>query len=547
MIWLALGAALAAPHEQAASGVPERTDADVDVLFEGFLQFFEPESLEPQRRLPADRWHCGTGLVLEIQENWERFTHEQQRRMKPYISERPPLHELGPVEEETSFLAAPSETCFDAYPSRRPSWAGDGENRIVTEHFSVEWDGNAISESKAQSFADALEHSWEVEFDELGWRRPARSGQWLTLAYVSGGNYSGAVTSVESCGGDYIPFIVAGKSAFSQGTWYQDMAGHELNHASQFSYGYGHEFYFWESTATWIEEYLYPNHNAWSPYISGYSQAPHLAINKSSQQDQDVFYHMYGMAIFNFYLDEYVGGPELIEELWEYSRSNGTQYDLWIGSVLEDKGFDWAEIYDGFIAANAVMDYAESAYFPDVARADSVNNFPAEGGNSGAEKPEGYGQNYVRVRTGKASDEFPDLSVVFDGANSVEWSVQLVGERDGEVADVVRMEVVEGTGGGVFPDIGEFDNIWMVVSPLTTKTKAFNYSWEMELVDAYPDDEDTEGEGGGDEDLAAGCACATSSRSSRGNPGVLPLVALLLPWTMRRSGRGAEGRKGEHQ
>ena len=96
---------------------------------------------------------------------------------------------------------------------RVPEW--EGINRIVTEHFSVEWDGSAISESKAQSFADALEHSWEVEFEELGWRKPNRSGQWLTLAYVSGGNYAGAVTTVEYCGGDYVPYIVAGPLACS--------------------------------------------------------------------------------------------------------------------------------------------------------------------------------------------------------------------------------------------------------------------------------------------------------------------------------------------
>ena len=544
MIVFALGTALSAPLQGPSSSVSERTENGVDVLFEGFQRFFEPESVELQKQLPTDRWHCGTGLVLEIQENWKRFTHEQRERMSAYISEGPPADALGRAEDESSFSSLPTETCFDAYPSRRPSWAGDGENRIVTEHFSVEWDGNAISESKAQSFADALEHSWEVEFEELGWRPPARSGQWLTLAYVSGGNYAGAVTSVENCGGEYIPYIVAGKSAFLQGTWYQDMAGHELNHASQFSYGYGHEFYFWESTATWIEEYLYPNHNAWSPYISGYSQAPHLAINKSSQQDQDVFYHMYGMAIFNFYLDEYIGGPELIEELWEYSRSNGTQYDLWIGSVLEDKGFDWSEIYEGFIAANSVMDYAESSYFPEVTRADSVNSFPAEGGNSGAEKPEGYGQNYARVRTGKASDEFPDLSVDFDGANSVEWSVQLVGELDGEVADVIRLEVVEGSGEEVFGNIGEFDNIWMVVSPLTTKTKAYSYTWEMELVDAFPDGEDTGSSSG--EEVPAGCACGVSADSSARGRWMFPLMALLLPWGLRRGGVDQDGwwRKG---
>ena len=533
MLLFLAGAALAAsPGPQGHSH--DFDQMAVDGLYDRFVQFFEPNTLSADQRLDPNDWHCGTGLVLEIQERWAEFSGPQKSRMALYMSERPPLEEMEHSPEPPAMMAA-TETCFDAYPSKRPSWAGDGDYKIVTEHFSVEWDGSAITESKAQSFADALEHSWEVEFDEMGWRRPSSSSKYLTLAYVSGGNYAGAVTTVEYCGGDYVPYIVAGKSAFSGGTWYQDMAGHELNHASQFSYGYGHEFYFWESTATWIEEYIYPSHNAWAPYITGYSQAPHLAINKSSQQDQDIFYHMYGMAILNFYLDEYVGGPEFVEELWEYATSNGSQYDLWIGEVLEDKGYDWSEIYDGFIATNAVMDYDESAYFTEVDRVDSVNSFPETGGNSGSDKPEGYGQNYIRIKTGKASDELPDLSVSFDGANSVEWSVQLVGEVDGEITETVRLDVAEGLGEGFLSDIGQFDMVWMVVSPLTTKTKAYNYTWALDLVNANPSSGDSGdlpglGDSGDDAGPVGGCACSSGSLGPRG----LLWLGAVVPWILRR-------------
>jgi MYXO-CTERM domain-containing protein len=521
-------------HDHAKDGLSKQ---DPDVLYQRFVQFFEPDSLAIEERLSPETWHCGTGLVLEIKANWNSFSAPQKGHMagfiSPWVDGVPP----APSQAEPPAAMAPTETCFDANPSRRPSWVGDGDNRILTEHFSVEWDGDSISDSKAEQWAESLEHSWQVEFDEMGWREPIQSSQYLILAYVAAYEYAGAVTSVEYCDGDYSPFIMAGKASFYQSTWYQDMAGHELNHASQFAYGYGHEFYFWESTATWIEEYIYPNHNAWAQYIVGYSQAPHLAINKSSQQDQDIFNHMYGMAILNFYLDEYIGGPEFVESLWDYATSHGNQYDLWIGEILEDKGYDWGEVYDGFIATNAVMAYDEQAYFTAVEREDSVNSFPASGGNSGNDKPEGYGQNYIRIKTRGATDEAPDLKLNFDGADSVEWSVQLVGELDDDVAQVVKVEISEGSGEGVFRDFGDYDRIWLVLSPLTTKEKAYNYTWDLDVFEAEPGPVDTGDSGGSDKGTVngevGGCACimAPGTPHKAWFPAALLLV---LPWIRRR-------------
>jgi MYXO-CTERM domain-containing protein len=513
-------------HESHQSYAPES-------LYAGFIQFFEPDTLSVSSRLTSDSWHCGTGLLLAIRDQWDSFSPSQQEHMGPIA--RPVV---GEPTEDTSADAAPpfagsaTETCFDKYPSRRPQWAGDGNNKIVTEHFSVEWDGDSISESKAQSWADSLELSWQVEFDDMGWKIPDGTDEYLLLAYVADYNYAGAVTAVEYCDGKDMPFIVAGKSSFSQGTWYQDMASHELNHASQFSYGMGHEFYFWESTATWIEEYIYPSHNAWSQYIAGYSDAPYLAINKSSQQEQDVFMHMYGMAILNFYMDEYLGGPEFVRELWEYSVDNGRNYDLWIGEVLEDFGYDWSEVYDGFIATNSVMDYAEQSYFPTVELADTVKEFPASGGRSGNKKPEGYGQNYVRIKTNKVPDDAPDLLFVFTGDDSVEWSVQLVSEVDDQVSDVVKVSVVEGSGEAVVPGLAQYDRVYMVASPLTTKSKSYSYTWEMSTFDSDPEPVDT-GDGGQVDAEVGGCACST--QPTNGSLPWLPaMLVALAPWIRRR-------------
>src|SRR5690606_6033744 len=114
--------------------------------------------------------------------------------------------------------------------------------------------------------------------EELGWREPAGMSGYRLLVYVSEQNYGGAYTTVESCGGLYMPYIVAGRGSFYGGSWFMDMAAHEFNHASQFAYGFGHQFWFWEATATYVEEFVYPTHDGWAPYVEGYTANPQISM-----------------------------------------------------------------------------------------------------------------------------------------------------------------------------------------------------------------------------------------------------------------------------
>ena len=85
-------------------------------------------------------------------------------------------------------------------------------------------------------------------------------------------SYAGAYTTVEYCSGSgCMPYIVAYSGSFNSGNWWKTMACHELNHAIQFSYGFSHEFWWWEATATWIEEYVYPSFNDWADMTYVYS------------------------------------------------------------------------------------------------------------------------------------------------------------------------------------------------------------------------------------------------------------------------------------
>ena len=76
--------------------------------------------------------------------------------------------------------------------------------------------------------------------------------------------------------------------------------------------------WFWEASATYMMGVAYPEDSDWSRSIDGYTDSPWLAMDADNRQYSNQDAHMYGMALWNFYLDEHVGGPELIRRLWEH-------------------------------------------------------------------------------------------------------------------------------------------------------------------------------------------------------------------------------------
>ena len=183
------------------------------------------------------------------------------------------------------------------------------------------------------------------------------------------------------------------------------MAVHEFNHASQFAYtdtagsiNTNLDLWFWESTATYMQEQVNPSNNWWSQYISGYSSNPDIAMEASSQSDTSVFWHMYGMAIWQFYLDQYVGGEPFVQGIWE-NASSSSDRNITADEMVEDMGEDFDDVYTGFMANNVAMDYKERSYYPSVDEVDEVDELPASGASSSRSAPQGLGQNFITFNT----------------------------------------------------------------------------------------------------------------------------------------------------
>ncbi len=495
-----------------------------EALWLGYLTHFEPERLPDSfRGEPRPGWHCATGLVMALESSWDSFTPAQQSQMAPRVRPLAAVTPPPPPPPET----LEDDTCWGQY----------GEHRVMGDHFVVEWDGNTVNVGTAESFLESLEYSWEKEVEELGWRAPNGSDDYLMLTFISDSEWGGAYTTVDMCNGDLLPYIVASSSSFSDPIWAQDMAAHEFNHAIQFGYSFAHEFWWWEATATYIEDDVFPEHESWAPYIYGFSQNPWMAMNTNSDTDYDRFMHMYGMAIFAFYLDQHVGGEDIVRQTWAATEGSHEQYTTTLEDLAEELEFDWDEAYQGFMVANTVMDYDDREHYPPLDIERTVGSLPTDGEASAGTTPESYGQNYIRFDTDEAEDDEPDLWIEFEGDEDGEWVVVLVGSEDDEVVEVVSLELEDGAGEGRLEGFGDFDRAYMVVSPTRRSLSAFDYSWTAETVEALPqqdDDDDDDGDDDDDMTLRPGEGCQCTQSSPRPLAGLLPAAVLGCLLLLRR-------------
>jgi hypothetical protein len=318
---------------------------------------------------------CLTGMVQSLKDNWHLFDADDRAEMTGVLA--PWKHDL------LDGMSGPD------VPAPGSCFGYDSDNNIDTDHFSVQWDDGLITSTQAQAFADSLEESWDVEVGELGWREPAGAPRYKMLVRVEdmGGGGAGAYTTVDWCAGEYQAYVVASSSSFSSGDWYKTMACHELHHAIQYDYGFAHEFWWWEASATWMEEHVYPSLNDWANALYVYSLVPYMGLNANANSgggggSEYLFYHTYAMGIFGMFLDQHVGGNELMMATWEEGLSESCQYCLWLPDAVEGAGEDFDAVYAEFLATNAVMEYDDRVWLSTPALSDDVYSLPAEGESS---------------------------------------------------------------------------------------------------------------------------------------------------------------------
>jgi len=493
LFWLALSA-------QVSFGA----DAQVTGSASGVLQKYHAHIEGLHDHQPGERGVCLTSLIQELRREWASIGSEDRAEITENLApfKRDLFEPLVPRFDHTPPPNAASESCW-----------GEQKDRVInSEHFSVQWDEGVISEAQAAAFSNSLEESWEVEVNELGWRKPDGSNLYLMLVLVEdlGGTGAGAYTTVDSCGMGYLPYVVASPGSFSMGEWYKTMACHELHHAIQYSYGFAHEFWWWEATATWVEDLVYPHANDWANALYMFAQTPHLGMNASAggSNDQQLFWHTYGMGVWGMFLDQHVGGNALVRATWEAVADESCQYCAWMPDVMEDVGEDFDALMAEFMAHTSVMNYRDRNMLTDVKRSDEVRNLPAED-YAGGDKPQSLGLNIIEFdrRSGESGKM---LEVTFDGSNDADrWNAVLaLGESTLDAYVVFELDE-SGQGVATIPFDGS-TTVQLIVSPVDSGAKGYSYNWRSADDFGYVwsaqlvDESASEGEGDGDGVVGAG-------------------------------------------
>lgn len=201
----------------------------------------------------------------------------------------------------------------------------------------------------------------------------------------------------------------------------QVTAGHEFFHAIQLGYDGDEAIWLMEATAVWMEEETYDNVNDCYQYMIPWFEKPHLKLHRPNDL------HQYGSYIFFKYIDEHLGGRNIIRKTWEQSRifdSSGDDNDYSIQSVdlaLKSVNHTFKKALNNMAIANLIFSsgssagqyayeeaedyksYRESSYFDTLAIQlgihDSLNFIKGIPANIISDNLQQYGSQYIKINS----------------------------------------------------------------------------------------------------------------------------------------------------
>lgn len=355
-----------------------------------------------------------TMIVMDIQQNWGKWSPEFRRIAGGYFLKKPPitpsplpLSPVGRGEDATLPKGANLSSGKSVNGGHLlPNW-------VETANFNIEW-GNGLNSDDGgkdsvrvldcskrllglpctgipdivDSWADYFEEAWEKEIVELGYVSPTGTGTYLYDIYIANsadgtpGNNDDQTPSlgynfwgITATYCDYENFNPVCKDDVSNSYSYimvngnlrdpgtmMVTAAHELFHAIQFSYPtidnwFSIEKRWWiEATATWMEEVVYDDINSYYSRIRSWLKNPYLSLKYSGNRYTD---HEYGDAIFiifitDIYLRDQNFSRNFVKYVWEDEDSGIETIDSVLKDIYNMPGLESA--FKEFVALNAVAD-----------------------------------------------------------------------------------------------------------------------------------------------------------------------------------------------
>ena len=323
-------------------------------------------------------------------------------------------------------------------------------NSVFSDNFALRWGDNvSLSETDAEILLQEFERAWQHEIEDMGFPEPLGTDSHLFNVYI-GNSGSGAPGSYGAAGyyssdSSGWPMIVIDMHALEASGSY-GVIPHEFFHAVQHAcdtYTYeGESAWYWESTAIWMENEVYPEDPVYSAYLFGFAFFPHKALYYFNYPDTGALdeYYQYGAFVFPKFLSTVRATPFDVRDSWVLSVYGETPLEWWEDffstNIFADVVFDFAlrNTYWDYQHGDWYRYYLDyySEYYPQEDKS-ITKKVHAQGeadwtSVSASLLPENFGVNYIRLE----QPAYASMEVGIDGSSvgeqgtSVSWRVGLV-------------------------------------------------------------------------------------------------------------------------
>ena len=139
---------------------------------------------------------------------------------------------------------------------------------------------------------------------------------------------------------------------------------HAVQHACESFEFVEESAWWWEATAIWMENQVYPDDSNYAVFLFGFAFYPHYALNFFDYFDTGAVqeYYSYGAFVFPTFLTDFYVGPEVIRDSWVLSSASDDPL-RWMQAELAGQGLDFAEVFADFSAHNVHWDYPHQAWY----------------------------------------------------------------------------------------------------------------------------------------------------------------------------------------
>jgi len=205
----------------------------------------------------------------------------------------------------------------------------------------VWWETNRPADAtRAKTIAAAIDQPiWTKLFDLMkkepisddGDTIPCRGGDDrldVAIVYMPNERWEGLTTPLDLGCGETPEYVLVKSNA----KHLLATVAHELMHAYQFAFkisNCGDFRWFEEATATWAEDYVYPDDQDEHDYAGAFLEHPSRPLEYDPNQDD---LHKYGAYLFPFYLARVLENPSLIGTIWA-NAGNKSSLDAIDGSI----------------------------------------------------------------------------------------------------------------------------------------------------------------------------------------------------------------------